>query len=276
MLTLSQHRYKSPKHLCSFIEGKFVGNQMYWNLFDVFVNVFCFAQFDYVKTRTMSFVVDWTGRAQLIFWTWFQVMLLTIWLPWWHCIGIVFHSLFNFGKQTIKLIIDSVSLKVICWKQNAMKFVRSVCDCVCIYFALHSLTLLSPKYSSFFCRWTDVELSGPQLPFVIRGASASAPSSAGSHSGRRVSGKSRLRPNAAARGGGKLPRRGCGAVAEQRRRRGRQGQRWPGPPSGKHAPDIESRIWGTSICFFLEILRNMFAFSVNPKHAKNVGINDHI
>ena len=50
----------------------------------------------------------------------------------------------------------------------------------------------------------------------------------------------------------------------------------PGPQSGKQAPDIESRTWGTSKCFLIEILRNMFAFSVNPKHAKNVGINDHM
>ena len=49
------------------------------------VNIFCFAQLDCVKTKTMSFVVDWTGGAQLRSWTWFQVMLLTIRLSWWHC-----------------------------------------------------------------------------------------------------------------------------------------------------------------------------------------------
>ena len=49
--------------------------------------VFCLSQFDCVKTKTMSFVVNWTCRAQLRSWTWFQVMLLTItvWLTWWHC-----------------------------------------------------------------------------------------------------------------------------------------------------------------------------------------------
>ena len=32
-----------------------------------------------------------------------------------------------------------------------MKLVRCVCDCVWIYFTLHSLKLLSQKHSSFFC-----------------------------------------------------------------------------------------------------------------------------
>ena len=46
---------------------------------------FCFSQFDCVKTKTMSFVVNWTCRPQLRSWTWFQVMLLTVWLTRWHC-----------------------------------------------------------------------------------------------------------------------------------------------------------------------------------------------
>ena len=54
------------------------------------------------------------------------------------------------------------------------------------------------------------------------------------------------RSNTAARCGAQRPRRGCGVAAEQRRRDGRQGRRWPGPQSGKHAPDIESRTWGIS------------------------------
>ena len=114
--------------------------------------VFCFAQFDCVKTKTMSFVVDWTGGAQLRSWTWFQVMLLTKnYLTYLMTLFLIAFS--SFWKQTIKLLmIDSVSLNVICWKQNAMKLVRCVCDCVWIYFALHSSKLLSQKHSSFVCR----------------------------------------------------------------------------------------------------------------------------
>ena len=59
----------------------------------------------------------------------------------------------HFWNHTIELlIIDSISLNVICWKQNAMKLVRCVCDCVWIYLTLHSLKLLSKKHSSFVCR----------------------------------------------------------------------------------------------------------------------------
>ena len=187
-----------------------------WKLFDVFVNGFCFAQFDCVKTKTMSFVVDWTGGAQLRSWTWFQVNnYITIWLTWWHFLN----SLFNFWKQTIKvLIIGSVSLKVICWKQNAMKLVRCVCDCVWIYFALHSLKLLNIHRS--FVGWTGIELSIPTTSVVLRTASASAPSC------RRKPQRPRL--DAAAPGGGQRPRRGCRAPFVERRRGGRQGEQGPG------------------------------------------------
>ena len=86
----------------------------------------------------------------------------------------------------------------------------------------------------------------PPLPSSSHGASASAPSSPPeAHSGPDgLLGKSRLRRNAAAQGGALRPRRGCGAFALQRRRGGRQGERRPGPQSGKQAPDIESRRLG--------------------------------
>ena len=71
------------------------------------------------------------------------------------------------------------------------------------------------------------------------------------HSGPDVlPGKKRLRCDAAALCGEQRPRCGCGAVAEQRRRGGRQDRRQerqrPGPQSGKQAPDIESANLGTS------------------------------
>ena len=144
-------------------------------------------------------------------------------------------------------------------------------------FALNSFEDVESKTFVLRLSVVSVELSCPQLPFVIHGASAFAPSYR--RSPQRPDGfpgRSRLRQHAAALRGTQRPRRGCGAVAEQRRPRGRREHQWPGPQSGKHAPDIESRTWGVSILFFLEILRNMFAFSVNPKHAKNVGINDHM
>ena len=62
--------------------------------------------------------------------------------------------------------------------------------------------------------------------------------------GRRPRGN-RLRRHAAALGGGHRPRRGCGVVAVQRRRSGRQERPWPGASSdGKQGAEIESPIWG--------------------------------
>ena len=55
-------------------------------------------------------------------------------------------------------------------------------------------------------------------------------------------GKSRLRPNAAARRGTQRPHSGGGAFAEQRRRGGRQGQRWPGA-SEAGPRKIEAPLW---------------------------------
>ena len=52
-------------------------------------------------------------------------------LQWSEVTTSVLNNLFSFWKLTIKLlIIDSVSLNVICWKQNAMKLVRCVYYCV--------------------------------------------------------------------------------------------------------------------------------------------------
>ena len=144
--------------------------------------------------------------------------------------------------------------------------------CLWMFSSLHSLKLLSPKHSSFVCGLNGhrAQLPTPSVrhPHCIGLCTLSyrrKPTAA-----RRLPGKKRLRRNAAAPCGVLRPRRGCGVAAEQRRRGGRQGERWPGPQSAKRAPDIESRTWGVSILFFLEILRNMFAFSVNPKHAKNI------
>ena len=150
-----------------------------------------------------------------------------------------------------------------------LKLVQCVCECFLLC-TVWSCWVQNIHHS--FVGWTGIELSCPHLPFVIRTASASAPCRTGGSPQRPdgFPGKSALRPNAAALGGGRRPRRGCGVAAEQRRRGGRQGERWPGPQSAKRAPDIESRTWGVSILFFLEILRNMFAFSVNPKHVKNI------
>ena len=58
--------------------------------------------------------------------------------------------------------------------------------------------------------------------------------------------ESRLRPNAAGVRGRQRPRRGCRAFALDRRRGGRQGQRWPGASKREAGPEIESPIWGTS------------------------------
>ena len=93
------------------------------------------------------------------------------------------------------------------------------------------LKVWSPKHSSFLCWLTGYRAQHshhfrrpptaprPLRPVVFDG-SPQRP--------RRASGKKRLRPNAAALGGAQRPRRGCGVVAEQRRRGGRQGEWWPG------------------------------------------------
>ena len=78
--------------------------------------------------------------------------------------------------------------------------------------------MLSPE--TFIVR-LSVERDGAQLcsTFVVSAASASRPT------GPR---ESRLRRDAAALGGAQRPRRGCGVFAVERRRSGRQEQRWPG------------------------------------------------
>ena len=87
----------------------------------------------------------------------------------------------------------------------------------------------SPKHSSFVCRLN--EYRAPHSHRFRRPPAASSPvarrkPTAAPTAFRR---KNCLRRNAAALGGVQRPRRGCGVVAEQRRRGGRQGRRPPGP-----------------------------------------------
>ena len=97
-----------------------------------------------------------------------------------------------------------------------------------------------------FVGWTGIERSCPQLPSSPRRIGLRAVVRRKPTAARRVSGEKRLRPNAAALCGAQRPRRGCGAFDLQKRGGGRQEQQWPGPQSGKQAPEIESRTWGTS------------------------------
>ena len=172
----------------------------------------------------------------------------------------------HFWKQPIKLlIIDSVSLNVICWKQTAMKLVRTVWSC----------WVKSIHHS--FVGWTGIERSCPQrsssprrigLRAVVRRKPTAAdgfpeksawgetPLHFAAHNGHVAAAELLLSKGAAVDAKNKF---GRGLNPRSRRQKSR------------------SRTWGTSKYFFvLEILRNMFAFSVNPKHAKNVGINDHM
>ena len=70
---------------------------------------------------------------------------------------------FSIFEKILDLFIGIVSLKVVCWKQHALKLVRCVCD----YILLRTyLKMLSPKHSSFLCRLNGyIELSCPT--FVI-------------------------------------------------------------------------------------------------------------
>ena len=133
-------------------------------------------------------------------------------------------------KYTI--FMDIVSLKVICRKQDVLKLVECVCDC----FFEQIWRCWVQKHSSFVCRLNGTELSFVQLSSSPRLRPL----------GRRPR-ESRLRQHAAALGGSQRPRRGCGAFALQRRRGGRQEQRWPGASKWWEAgPEIESPTWGTS------------------------------
>ena len=70
----------------------------------------------------------------------------------------------HFWKHTIKLlIIDSISLNVICWKQTAMKLVRCVCDCVWIYLHCAVWSCWVKNIHHSFVDWTGIERSCPQL-----------------------------------------------------------------------------------------------------------------
>ena len=94
--------------------------------------------------------------------------------------------------------------------------------------------------------------------------------------------KKRLRHDAAALRGPHRPRRGCGAVAEQRRRGGRQGRRGPGPQSGEagarhrvsstRAP--QKAFPGLKLLHFSANVWQSCEFSAQ-KNAKHVGNNDH-
>ena len=111
--------------------------------------------------------------------------------------------------------------------------------------------MLTQKHSSFVCRLNGHRAQHSHNVRHPRGTSAFAPLYRWKPTvARRLSGASRLRPNAAVRGGDQRPRRGCGAVSEQRRRGGRQGHVWPGPQSGKRAPDIEVSNLGHFKMFF--------------------------
>ena len=88
------------------------------------------------------------------------------------------------------------------------------------FFALNSFEDVESK--TFIVRLSVERV--PELSFVQLSSSPAASATAADGPRR----KSRLRPNAAARRGAQRPRRGGGVFAEQRRRGGRQGQRWPG------------------------------------------------
>ena len=97
-------------------------------------------------------------------------------------------------------------------------------------FALNSFEDVESKTFVLRLSVVSVELRCPQLPSSFAAHRPLRRRTAGSP--QRLDGfpgESRLRPNAAAPGGGQRPRRGCGVAAEQRRRGGRQGQIWPGP-----------------------------------------------
>ena len=121
-------------------------------------------------------------------------------------------------------------------------------------------------YRSFLSR-TGIELSIPTTSVVstvhrpLRRRTAGSPQRLDGFPG-----KSRLRPYAAARGGGQRPHRGCRASALKRRRGGRQERLWPGVSIRQAGPEILSP---TSEC--LACLAKLWLFT--PKHATNAGIN---
>ena len=99
-------------------------------------------------------------------------MLLTVWLTWWHYLDRVF----NFWNKLLNIYIGIFSLKVICWKQHALKLVRCVCDYILLWTYLKMLS--QTKYRPFV-GWTGTELSCPQLTSSPRRGPLR------SHSGRR-------------------------------------------------------------------------------------------
>ena len=104
--------------------------------------------------------------------------------------------------------------------------------CLWLFFVLNRFEdVESRNIHRSFVGWTGTELSFVQ------------PSS----SPRLRPRENRLRLHAAALRGALGPRRGCRAFALQRRRGGRQDQRWPGASKWWEAgPEIESPTWGTS------------------------------
>ena len=120
--------------------------------------------------------------------------------------------------------------------------------------------MLSPKHSSFLCRLNGYRAQHAHNFRRLRCLGACAvlrrkpqrPTAPGK----------RLRPNAAALRGGQRPARGCGFFALERRRGGRQGQRWPGASKAGPGNPV-SDLGHYKILFGFEILRKMPTCSAN-------------
>ena len=126
-----------------------------------------------------------------------------------------------------------------------------------VFFSFFALNSFEDVESKTFIVRLSVERV-PELSFVQLSSPPAASATAADGPRR----KSCPRQHAAARGGAERPRRSGGVFAEQRRRGGRQGRRWPG---ASEAGPRKSRLrCGISVGFpSLEILRKMFEFSAN-------------
>ena len=151
-------------------------------------------------------------------------------------------------------------MNVICWKQNAMKLVRTVWSC----------WVKSIHHS--FVGWTGIQRSCPQLPssprrIDLRAVVRRKPTVADGFPEKSAWGETPL--HFAAHNGHVAAAElllSKGAAVDAKNKFGR------GLNPGRMRQKSRSRTWGTSKYFFvLEILRNMFAFSVNPKHACSDG-----
>ena len=128
----------------------------------------------------------------------------------------------------------------------------------------------SPKHSSFLC-W----LTGSRAPHAHKFRRPPTahrplrPRPPEATAARRVSGQNRLRLHAAALGGVQRLRRGCGAVAVQRRCGGRRWWRWPGASKAgsRHLRRL-FRDW--NLCISGNVWQSC-EFSA----PKNTGIDDH-